>query len=170
MIILGVDTAIRTTGYGVIEMTSLQKGRIIDCGIIKNSTKMLHSECLRRIAGGIRELITLHKIEIVSMEDAFLGQNIKTAMILSLARGAVITTAAEANLSIFTYAPTTVKKAVFGNGKATKEQMAFIISSLYGIKISDIPLDATDAVGMAMCHAQQLFRTHLKTQITPRPI
>ena len=52
MIILGLDPAIRTTGYGVVEMLPGMKNRILDCGVIKNTAQMPHSECVRRLAGG----------------------------------------------------------------------------------------------------------------------
>lgn len=158
MIVLGVDTAIRTTGYGVISITSVSKIEILDCGVIQNPPKLLHSECLRRIAGGIRELIAQFSPDEVSIEDVFVQKNIKTAMILSLARGAAITASAEAGIPVFAYAPTKVKKAVFGNGNATKMQMALVLSAMFNIDTRNILLDATDALSMAVCHAQNHFR------------
>lgn len=160
MIVLGVDTAIRTTGYGVIDMTSVSGIKVLDCGVIKNSPKLLHSECMRRIAGGIRELIAAFSPDAVSIEDAFVKDNIRTAMVLSLARGAAITAAAEAGVPIFAYAPTKIKKAIFGNGKATKEQMALVLSAMFNLETRTIPLDATDALSMAICHAQNTCRPY----------
>lgn len=158
MIVLGIDTAIRTTGYGVIEMTSVSTIRVLDCGVIKNPPKLLHSECMRRIAGGIRELITQFSPNAVSIEDVFVQKNVRTAMILSLARGAAITASAEAEIPVFAYAPTKVKKAIFGSGMATKEQMALVLSAMFKIDTRHIALDATDALSMAICHAQNHFR------------
>lgn len=169
MIILGIDTAIRCTGYGVINMETINTVKILDCGVIKNSAKLPHSECLRRIAGGIRELIKAFNPEAASIEDAFCSKNIKTAMILSMARGAAICTAAEAGLSVYTYSPKTAKRAMTGSGDATKERIAAMASMMFGINIKDIPLDSTDALALAVCHAQLAFRTELK-HLLAKPI
>lgn len=169
MIVLGIDTAIRCTGYGAVDFRSLNDIRILDCGVISNSAKLPHSECLRRLAGGVRQLILQFKPETLSMEDAFCSKNIKTAMILSLARGAVITIAAEAAVPVYVYSPKTAKRAATGNGSASKEQVAALISSMLGINIKDIPLDSTDALALAMCHGQVLIRPELK-DLLPKPV
>jgi crossover junction endodeoxyribonuclease RuvC len=169
MIILGIDTAIRCTGYGVIDMRTVSDVRILDCGVIKNSAKIPHSECLRRLAGGIRELITTYKPDTASIEDAFCGKNIKTAMVLSLARGAVIAEVANSSLPIYAYSPRTAKKAVTGTGQASKSQIALIMSSMLKLELKDIPLDATDALAIAICHGQLALRPELK-MLLPKPL
>ena len=82
MIIIGIDTAIRKTGYGVIDMRTGGSIRILDCGLIRNAPSLPHSECLRRLAGGIRELVSSFKPEAAAIESAFVSRNVKTAMIL----------------------------------------------------------------------------------------
>lgn len=161
MIILGVDTAIRCTGYGAVKFNSLNDVEILDCGVIKNSPKLLHSECLRRIAGGVRELISAFDPEVVALEDVFVNRNIKTAMILSLARGAVITASAEADLPIYTYAPKTAKRAAVGIGTASKDQVARMMAAMFNLNTADIPDDATDALSIAICHGQMALRDQL---------
>ena len=54
-VILGVDTSLRSTGYAVIRVNGPGKYQILDCGVIRNKASLIHSECLYRIAGGIRE-------------------------------------------------------------------------------------------------------------------
>ena len=158
MIILGVDTAIRCTGYGVVRFNSLNSIDILDCGVIKNPQKLLHSDCLRRLAGGTRELIKTYSPAAVSIEDLFYSKNVKTAMILSLARGAVITATAELDLPIYTYSPKTAKRAAVGMGQASKEQVATMMAAMFNIDISQIPNDATDALAIAICHGQLATR------------
>ena len=154
MIILGVDTAIRCTGYGVIKIENVDHLEIIDCGVIKNRQKDLHSECLRRIAGGIKELIKTYSPDVASIEGVFYQKNIKTAMVLSLARGAVIATLAEHKIPIFEYSPKSAKKAVVGTGSASKEQVATMLAAISNLNIANIPLDSTDAISLALCHGQ----------------
>jgi crossover junction endodeoxyribonuclease RuvC len=154
MIILGVDTAIRCTGYGVVDIAGGDRISILDCGVIKNPQKAPHSECLRRIAGGIRELVKNYSPEAASIEGVFFQKNIKTAMILSLARGAVITVLAENGIPSYEYAPRKAKQAVVGTGTASKQQVATMIAAMTGISLEQMPLDSTDALALAMCHGQ----------------
>ena len=154
MIILGIDTAIRCTGYGVIKIAAGSDPEVLDCGMIKNTPKMPHSECLRRIFGGINELCSAHKPDHAAIESAFNQKNIKTAMILSYARGAVMTALAINNIPVYAYAPRKAKKAVAGSGAASKIQVATMIASMTGLSMDDIQLDSTDALAIAMCHAQ----------------
>ncbi len=158
MIILGIDTAIRRTGYGVIEILSLEEIKVLDCGVIDSPAKVPHSECLRRIAGGVAELVEKFSPEEAAIESAFFQRNIKTAMILSLARGAVVATLATAGVPAFEYAPRKAKKAVVGTGMASKNQVAVMVASITGVSVDKVPLDATDALAIAICHGQYHFR------------
>ena len=155
MIILGIDTAIRCTGYGVIEFTKGENPVVLDCGIIKNTQKSPHSECLRRIFGGINELCEKFHPDHAAIESAFYQKNIKTAMILSYARGAVMTALALYNIPAYAYAPRIAKKALTGSGVSSKIQVATMIAATCNLDIQDIQLDATDALSIAICHAQK---------------
>ncbi len=168
MIILGIDTAIRCTGYGVVSMPDFKNIGILDCGVIKNTQKMPHSECLRRIGGGIRELIKRFSPETAAIEGAFVDRNIKTAMILSLARGAAIYTCAEAGVSVFEYSPKVAKRAITGTGNASKEQIAAMIAGMLNIEVKDIPRDSTDALALAICHGQIALKPELNF-LLPKP-
>lgn len=156
-VILGVDTSLRSTGYAVIRMNAPGKYEILDCGVIKNKASLIHSECLYRIAGGIRELVDTFHPDTASIESAFVQKNIKTAMILSLARGAVITALAEKKIEIYEYAPTTAKRSAIGRGTATKEQVAVMMAAVCGIDVSGVPDDSTDALALAVCHANTFY-------------
>ena len=156
-IILGVDTSLRSTGYAVIRMDAPGDYKILDCGVIKNKASLIHSECLYRLAGGIRELVETFHPDTASIESAFVQKNIKTAMILSLARGAVITALAEKGIEIYEYAPTTAKRSAIGRGTATKEQVAVMMAAVCGIDVSGVPDDSTDALALAVCHANTFY-------------
>ena len=92
--IIGVDTALRCTGWGIIDIRE-QKMRAVDCGVIRNPATDKMSDCLRRLAEGIRQLAQLYKPQIAVLEGAFFCRNVRTAMVLGSARGAVISTLAE---------------------------------------------------------------------------
>jgi crossover junction endodeoxyribonuclease RuvC len=151
--ILGVDTSLRSTGYGVIEVDRNQM-RVLDCGVIKNRPKVPLSECLRRLNGGMRELMGLFSPDLAAIEGGFFYKNAKTAQVLGMARGAVVGVLAGGNIPIYEYAPRRVKQAVCGYGNADKTQVALLVSRLLNLNIDSVPDDATDALGIALCHIQ----------------
>ncbi len=165
MVILGIDPAMRCTGYSVIEVKGVDNISILDCGVIRNKASMPHSECLRRLAGGIRELVSAFKPEACSIEDVFYGKNVKTSMILSLARGSIITVLAESSIPVYPFSPRSAKKAAVGSGAASKEQVAFLMSSMLGIDVNGVPLDSTDALALAVCLGQFMGRPDLKIML-----
>lgn len=158
MIILGIDPAIRTTGYGVIK-ADLSAGdgmEIVDCGVISNKPAMPHSECLRRLYGGIEELIRLYQPDCAVLEEPFVGRNAKTAIILGMARGGILSALANHNIPAYAYTPSVAKRAATGSGSADKSRIAFLLAAEFNIEVEEIPLDSTDAIALAMCHIQRL--------------
>ena len=153
--IIGLDTALRCTGWGMVDVRGNQL-KAVDCGVIKNSPRAAMSDCLRRLAGGIRELIELYRPDIAVIEGGFFCRNVKTAMVLGSARGAVIAALAEAGIPIHEYAPRRVKQAVCGFGNASKQQVALLVAQFLAIQIDRMPLDSSDALALALCHAQNL--------------
>jgi crossover junction endodeoxyribonuclease RuvC len=156
MIVLGIDPAIRTTGYGVIELTPSGKCKILDCGVIANAARLPHTECLRRLYGGIEELISLWHPDHAALEEPFVGKNAKTAIILGMARGGILSALVNHNIPAFAYNPSVAKRAATGHGGADKSRIAFLLSAEFGISVDQIPLDSTDALALALCHIQRM--------------
>ena len=163
MIIFGLDPAIRTTGYGVVRALGPSQYEILDCGVIENKKTMPQSECLRRLYGGVNELIDLYAPDCAAMEEPFVGRNSKTAIILGMARGGILAALAVRGVPAYSYMPSVAKRAAVGNGGAAKEQVAYLLAAELKINVNDIPLDSTDALSLAICHAQRAFHSQLKT-------
>lgn len=158
MIILGVDTSLRSTGYGVLET---QGSRMIarTYGNIRNAPKLPVSECLRNINLKIAELIAEFNPDVLSVEKVIYGKNANTMMVLGEARGAVIVAGVNAGKPIYEYEPRRVKMSVCGNGMAEKEQVQRMMKTL--LALPELPQnDAADALALAICHA------HTKTILT----
>jgi len=156
MIVLGIDPAIRTTGYGVIELTPSGNCKILDCGVIANAARVPHTECLRRLYGGIEELISLWHPDHAALEEPFVGKNAKTAIILGMARGGILSALVNHNIPAFAYNPSVAKRAATGHGGADKSRIAFLLSAEFNISVDQIPLDSTDALALALCHIQRM--------------
>ena len=154
--IIGLDVALRCTGWGIIDARSHNKQAAVDCGVIKTDSKEAVSECLRRLAGGVRELVELYKPDIAAMEGGFFCRNVRTAVVLGAARGVVIATLAEKKIPVHEYAPRKIKQAICGFGNASKQQVALLVSQMLNIQTDKMAFDSTDALAMALTHAQLL--------------
>jgi len=151
MTILGIDTSLRSSGYGVL-VTEGSRMRSLEAGRIRNAPKLPLSECLRTIHARVAELIAQHAPDVVAIESVIYGKNAGTMLVLGEARGAVITAAADAGLPIYEYEPRRVKMAVCGNGLAEKEQVQRMVKTLLGLQ--ELPQnDAADALAIAITHA-----------------
>ena len=157
MRIIGLDVALRCTGWGIIDTRSNPfRQTAVDSGVIKNTDKQPISDCLRHLAAATRELIALYKPNIAVLEGGFYCQNVHTAISLGAARGAVIATLAEAGIPVYEYAPRKVKQAICGFGNASKQQVALLVSQFLHIQVDKISNDSTDALAMALTHAQMM--------------
>ena len=152
--ILGIDTSLRSTGVGVIEVQG-SRLRAIAYGRIHNKPKVPHSECLENIFTTLTELIEEHRPDCAAIEGAFFAKNAKTAMVLGQARGAAITACAKQGVVLSEYSPRKVKSAVVGTGAAQKDQVAKMVMRL--LNLAEQPQeDAADALALAICHHHQL--------------
>ncbi len=156
MRILGVDTSLRCTGYGLIDVSPDGRLRAVDCGIIRNKASLSQAQCLGRLAEAFEQLCDLHKPQVAAIESTFYSRNAKTAMILGMARGAVISVLNRRNLELWEYAPSRAKQALTGSGDASKAQVASVVAGLLGIDPSAVNDDATDALALAVAHAHAL--------------
>lgn len=151
MTVLGIDTSLRSTGYGVLSVEG-SRMRCMDCGNIKNTAKLPLTGCLKAIHTKIVELIETYHPDVMAIESVIYGKNAGTMLVLGEARGAVLTAAADAGLPVYEYEPRRMKRAICGNGLAEKEQIQRMIKTL--LNLDELPQnDAADALGLAICHA-----------------
>ena len=151
MTILGIDTSLRSTGFGVLSVKG-SRLRAVDYGNIRNAPKLPLTACLKSIHAKVVELIAAHRPDVVAIESVIYGKNAGTMLVLGEARGAVLTAAADAGVPVYEYEPRRMKKAVCGNGLAEKEQIQRMIKVL--LNLPELPQnDAADALGLAVCHA-----------------
>lgn len=152
--ILGIDTSLRSSGVGVIEVRGNQL-RALAYGRIRNKPSVPHSACLENIFNTLTTLIDEHSPDLAAIEGAFFAKNAKTAMVLGQARGAAVTACAIKGLAISEYSPRSVKSAVVGSGSAQKDQVAKMVARL--LNLAEQPQeDAADALAIAICHHHQL--------------
>ena len=158
--VLGVDTALRTTGVGVVEAAG-SRLTAIHFGTLRNPPSRPLSGCLLALQDGIAELVAAHRPDTVAIEGVFFAKNVHTTRVLGEARGAIIAQCARLGLPVFEYEPRRVKQAVVGQGGAVKEQVQRMVMTL--LHLPEAPAeDAADALAIALCHL------HNRTRIMAR--
>lgn len=152
MIVLGVDPGTATTGYGVVSRANDGAVSLIECGVIRTKAGTELPLRLRDIHHGLLEVIDRHAPDVVAVEGVFYGRNARTTVVLGHARGAILLTATLRDLPVTEYAPAEVKSAVVGTGRATKEQVQFMVQRLLRLQSPPKPADAADGVAVALTH------------------
>jgi crossover junction endodeoxyribonuclease RuvC len=154
--ILGIDPGSRYCGYGVVERAGAGRVVYVECGVIEPARVQLPAR-LAEIASGLREVFDELAPDAVAVEGVFHGVNARSALQLGHSRGVALALAGERQLTVFEYAPATVKRTVAGNGAATKQQVSAMVRAL--CKLKSVPrLDASDALAVAICHAFRMRR------------
>jgi crossover junction endodeoxyribonuclease RuvC len=154
---LGVDPGTIVTGYGVIESTG-PSWRVRDHGIISPPSSQRLSQRYLLIHEGIQQLIHLYHPDGIAVETQYVAKNPSSAIKLGIARGMVILAAAQHQIPLFEYTPSRVKQAVTGNGRASKEQVQYMMLRLLNLAEAPKHFDVTDALAVALCHAH--FHDH----------
>lgn len=152
MIVLGVDPGTARTGYGVVERPGTGPYRLIECGVIRPPAKAALALKLDAIFTELEALITRHQPDALAVENVFMADNARSALVLGHARGVILLAGARAGLAVAEYAPREVKSAVVGAGSATKVQIQQMVMRLLRLKSAPEPTDAADGVAIALTH------------------
>jgi crossover junction endodeoxyribonuclease RuvC len=156
MIILGVDPGSHATGYGVI--ATGEPPRVLQAGVIRPCARDALPLRLKSIFDGICAVQSRHGPAEMAVESLFNARNARSSLILGHARGVVLLAGALQATPVAEYAPREIKKALTGNGAASKEQVRFMVARCLGCAAEKLPLDQSDALAVALCHA---FRSRL---------
>ena len=151
-LILGIDPGTAVTGYGVVANEGGGAVSLVECGVVRTSSGEALSVRIREIYEAVTALIIRHAPSVVVVEDVFQGKNVQSALKLGHARGAILLAAALSEIPIAEYSPRAIKKAVVGNGNATKDQVGFMVQQQLRLKAPPSPADAADGVAAALCH------------------
>ncbi len=154
MNILGIDPGSRNCGYAIIKKEG-SKIFLLEAGLIKIKERILQHQIMELVEG-FDMIFKNAKIDEVAIEDIFYAHNPKTVLKLAQFRGALSLKILLEYGNFYEYTSLQVKKAVTGKAKATKEQVAFMVKRILGIKQEIKPLDITDAIAIAITHAQRI--------------
>lgn len=166
MIVLGIDPGTAVTGYGVVARESGGAASLVECGVIRTDHSLELSARLRTVHEGILEIIARHAPARIAVEGVFYAKNVRTTVTLGHTRGVILLAAALRDVPVAEYSPAEIKSSVCGTGKATKEQVQFMVQQLLRLKAPPKPADAADGVAVALCDVQSnSIRTLVREQV-----
>lgn len=166
-IILGIDPGTQVMGYGVLRIIG-NKPELVAMGVLQLNKYEDHYLRLRRIFERVVGLVEQYLPDEMAIEAPFFGKNVQSMLKLGRAQGVAMAAALSRDVPIFEYAPLKIKMAITGNGKAAKEQVAYMLQKYLRIPDENMlpQMDATDGLAAAVCHYFQTNRPANDKQYT----
>lgn len=153
MRILGIDTGLADTGYGIIDAVE-GACRVVEAGVISTTADEELAPRLQRIHEVVSALIDEFGVERIVVEDLYAEYpHPRTAIMMGHARGVVILAAAERSVLVESYPASLVKKSLTGNGRASKDQVRRMVMRVLKLTEALGPDHVSDALALAICHA-----------------
>ncbi len=149
-VVLGIDPGLGRMGYALVS-GSLGSPKLITVGCLETSAKLAHGERLLALAQGVTKLIKKYKPTIVAIERLYFSKNVKTALAVAEARGAVVLELARYKRPMVELSPQDVKLAATGVGNADKLMVQKMLKLIFKLKDVPKPDDAADALAVALC-------------------
>ena len=148
---MGIDPGSNCTGFGVVEEL---KGSLnaVHWSSVHSTTKDKFPKRLKRIYNELTIAIEKFSPDIVAVEDLFYATNVKTVIKLGQTRGVALLAAVNSGLQVAEYSPLQIKQSVVGYGRADKNQVQNMVTTLLRLKEKPDPFDASDALAAAICH------------------
>jgi crossover junction endodeoxyribonuclease RuvC len=151
MFVLGIDPGLSRCGYGVVERAG-RRPRAVAAGVLRTDPALAVPQRLAALRVDLRELMAEHRPAVVAVERVLFQVNVRTAIPVAQAAGVAMVEAVDAGAEVVEYSPNQVKQAVAGFGGADKAQIERMVQTLLGIAAPLRPVDAADAVALALCH------------------
>lgn len=151
MFVLGIDPGLSRCGYGCVVRQG-RKNRAVAAGVVRTDPADPIPQRLAELQAEVRLLIAELEPEVVAVERVLFQTNVRTAMGVGQASGVVMAEAAASGCQVVEYSPNEVKSAVAGYGGADKDQMERMVQTLLGLQVALRPVDAADAIAVALCH------------------
>lgn len=150
--ILGIDPGTNVLGFAILEVKQRQLS-VVEIGVLTfTHIDQEHVDKLKYIFEQVQDLVHQYRPSQMAIEAPFFGKNVQAMLKLGRAQGVAMAAGMVNGLSITEYLPKKIKKAVTGNGNASKEQVAGMLENILKRKFQEKYLDATDALAAAVCH------------------
>lgn len=145
-IILAVDPGLTRCGFAI-----LSDEKAVDFGLYTSAAGEDPAERVGKIAASLTELISKHQPQLIALERVFANANLRSVMGVAQISGALMAAAHAKSIPVEFFTPSEVKAAVTGNGRASKEQVGFMVAKQLGLQEVPKPADVADALAVALC-------------------
>ena len=152
MRVLGVDPGLTRCGVGIVEGAIGSAISLVGVGVILTPTEAALDQRLLDLDQQLSEWINLWKPDVIAVERVFSQHNVRTVMGTGQAAGIALLLAAKAGVPVMMHTPSEVKASVTGSGRANKAQVALMVQKILNLDTIPKPVDATDALALAICH------------------
>jgi crossover junction endodeoxyribonuclease RuvC len=152
MRVLGVDPGLTRCGVGIVEGAIGSPISLVGVGVILTPAEAPLEQRLVDLDQQLSEMINLWKPDVIAVERVFSQHNVRTVMGTGQAAGIALLLAAKAGIPVMMHTPSEVKAAVTGSGRANKAQVALMVQKILNLETIPKPVDATDALALAICH------------------
>ncbi|MBQ5389637.1 MAG: crossover junction endodeoxyribonuclease RuvC [Clostridia bacterium] len=156
MRILGIDPGYAIVGWGIVDFEN-SRFRVVDYGSIRTAAGTDTVDRLEKIYDGMNLLLDKYKPDQMAIEELFFNTNQTTGIVVAEARGIILLAAKQHGLKIGEYTPLQVKQAVVGYGRAEKEQVIQMVTTMLRLPKPPKPDDTADALAIAMCHGHSAY-------------
>jgi crossover junction endodeoxyribonuclease RuvC len=154
MRILGVDPGLIRTGYGIIEAGAGSPMKMVEAGVIRTSSGDGISKRVTDIFTNLTDVIREYRPEVLVLEKIYSHyKHPATSILMGHARGIACLVCGLNGVRLVNYPSTRIKKAVTGNGRASKLQIQGTVKDLLGLRKLPEPADISDALSMAISYA-----------------
>jgi crossover junction endodeoxyribonuclease RuvC len=152
MRVLGVDPGLTRCGVGIVEGAIGSPISLVGVGVILTPVEAPLEQRLLDLDQQLSEWINLWKPNVIAVERVFSQHNVRTVMGTGQAAGIALLLAAKAGIPVMMHTPSEVKASVTGSGRANKAQVALMVQKILNLETIPKPVDATDALALAICH------------------
>jgi len=155
--ILGIDPGLRRTGYGLVDVAVQSSIKLVEVGTIEPKEKDLIENRIFKIHANLEKLIDDHKPDVMVLEKLYAhAKHPTTASLLGHVRGVICLLCAQKKIKLIEHSVKRIRKSLVGNGNATKEQTRALVAHLFKVNASQLTLDASDALALALGHAHMI--------------
>lgn len=149
MRVLGLDPGTATFGWGVVEIGGPRPNHVAH-GALRTSATMSLGSRLAVLRDGVTALIAEHRPDRIAIERIFSQSNVQSAIGIGAARGVALLIAADHGIEVVEATPSEMKRAIAGEGRATKTAVTKAITKLLAMEHTPTPDDAADALALAL--------------------
>ena len=152
--VMGIDPGLKATGYGVVEYAPDGRPKAVEAGSIEPKPRASLAEKLLKIHGHLADILERQKPDVVVLEKLYAHHaHPMTAVVMGHARGVICLVCAQKAVAVVEESPKRIRKALSGNGNASKEQTRRVVANFLKIDPAKLTLDTSDALALALGYA-----------------